>query len=226
MSSSQAPYQLASVQKHESSFTSLLVLSISKQIALKLIRKTEGTKMQLSPRLAEAEWSEFRLTQCAHRAASPPSAKSLGLCRRLEQPRHDTIMAGLPASGNLQARVARRFLIFRIRPHTPAARSSAAGSAGADRPGPLAQHLHPDAVRRTLLKRGDQRLPCGYVQGVLLPVQPGGLCLAPSHVRSPPAFRKRNIHILETGDHRSSRHVTAARPGRMGRVAAPRAKGQ
>ena len=84
LSSSQAPYQLASVQKHESSFTSLLVLSISKQIALKLIRKTEGTKMQLSPCLAEAEWSEFRLTQCAHRAASPPSAKSLGLCRRLE----------------------------------------------------------------------------------------------------------------------------------------------
>ena len=86
LSSSQAPYQLASVQKHESSFTSLLVLSISKQIALKLVRKTEGTKMQLSPRLAEAEWSAFRLTQCAHRAASPPSAKSLGLCRRLERP--------------------------------------------------------------------------------------------------------------------------------------------
>ena len=86
LSFSQAPCQLASVQKHESSFTSLLVLSISKQIALKWIRKTEGTKSQLSPRLAEAEWSEFRLTQCAHRAASPPSAKSLGLCPQLVAP--------------------------------------------------------------------------------------------------------------------------------------------
>ena len=45
--------------------------------ALNLKRRTEGAEMQLSRLLAtaEAEWSEFRLTQCAQQGANLLNAK-------------------------------------------------------------------------------------------------------------------------------------------------------